>query len=268
MNAKIIISLLFVITGCATSPRQDSISQNVALSDADANYDLILQAPTKLGQEFNDQFIAGHLEDLRQLSTDELVQNPRHVEALNGLAIYYFKKGILESSAMLLNKALSIEPASGMTLNNLGVVYFKQGLERDSVLVFAKAIEIQPKNKEAILNLASLFEKNRDYDKAIGLYDQIDKKIFSGEVGLNAFATAYGSRNQYPQAENIYKMILQKNSQSAKTLFNYAYLKIEKMQDYSGGKQLLEKLKQVDSRYQANATVAQLEEKLQQQVKK
>ena len=267
MKIFIYVLLFLVVTGCASKPPQTDAAVGGSISDSDYSFDLKLQDPTKFGVEFQNGFGSPEGEELRKLSARLLVENPNNVEALNTLSIYYFKKGIYDTSVMLLNKALAAEPASGMTLNNLAVVYFKKGLMRDSLLALAKANEVQLNNREAILNLAVLEELNRNYDKVISLYEQSNKKIFAGEVELNAFAVSYVARNQYAKAEAIYKSVIDKNPKSAKTLLNLAYLKIEKQQDFATGRKLLERLKQVDTGYEANDLVKQLDSKIKPQVK-
>ncbi len=263
MKIYLSILLFLAVTGCASKPSQLETPGSLPGSETDYNFDLKLQNPTKLGPGFQNGFSSIEGDDLRKLSTGLLVESPNNVEALNALSIYYFKKGIYDTSVMLLNKALAAEPASVMTLNNLGVVYFKKDLMRDSLLALAKANEVQPNNKEVILNLASLEEINRNYDKVISLYEQSNKNIFASEVEMNAFAVSYVARNQYAKAEAIYRSVLDKNPKSAKTLLNLAYLKIEKQQDFSNGRKLLEKLKQVDTSYQSNDLVKQLDNKVQ-----
>ncbi len=263
---KIYLTLLFLVAaGCASKPPQIDLSG--ALSASDYNFELKPDPPTKLSVIVQNDFISAKGEELRRLSTDLLVKNPTNVEALNGLGIYYFKRGVYDTSMMLLNKALAADPKSAMTLNNLAIIYIKKGLMRDSLLALAKANEIQPSNKEIIFNWAALEELNRNYDQVISLYQKSNSMIFSGEVEMNAFAVAFVARGQYEKAEAIYKSVLGKNPQNAKTLLNLAYLKIEKQQDVLTGRQLLRKLKQVDTSYESNELVKQLEEKIQLLVK-
>lgn len=112
-----------------------------------------------------------------------LALDPRHVSALNNLAVSLRHLGELEAAADLLKRATALDPTDDKAFTNLGVVRQLQERPDSAIEAHLRALAINSRNWESAFNLGLLFWEARDLERA--------SERFLKVVSLHPHASAY-----------------------------------------------------------------------------
>lgn len=105
-----------------------------------------------------------------------------HYAALNNLSLILFEKGYFSASQHFLEEALKAKPDSPELLNNIGGVFMELGKSKEAEKLFQKAIKFEPKDGAPYFNLALIYEKKKEYKKALLYYDVAISKNYRDRV--------------------------------------------------------------------------------------
>lgn len=249
------LCLGFFILSCGTkAAKEDSLpikEKEAKISVAKTN-DKVSETPASSvhpaasvvrQSELSRAIIAGDDEKIRQISIELLLINSKNYKALNSLAMYYYKKQQFEAALLLLNRALEVNPKSSEVYNNYGLVKLAKNEKKEAVNMFRKALDLNPENYWAAANAASIYAKEKDYNKVIFTLEKFAKKDKLNIDSLNNYAIALAAIVKDKEAAVIYKKILKESPEHKNAMLNYSILMIERQGKYKEGLDLINRLK-------------------------
>jgi protein O-GlcNAc transferase len=203
----------------------------------------------------------GHLDEAEATCRSILLSEPNCSEALHCLGLLEDQRGHLESSVMMIGRAIRLEPKNAAYHNNLGCVLMKFGKFTEAAIVLSKSVELDAGSIEAHINFGrSLTHLGRaadaipEFEKALSIKgDDPHALFFLGNSLLNAarseeaisvyeqaiklrpaYAEAYanlgkalGSRHRYQDAILAYQKSLEINSALPEVFVNLAVTLVE-----------------------------------------
>ena len=195
---------------------------------------------------------------------------PDNLLALNTLGVFYFRKGKLGLSKIILKRALSSHPDEPALHNNLGIIYLTEGDQRTAINFFKKSLDLDPDYSIAATNLASIYLEYQDYNRALSPledgYKVVREKLKDGEeesVGVaNNLAVALSNQDQVKKAQDIYQEILDGPSKSIIVLLNYTVLLVERLKSKDEALNMISKIKFLADSPKVIRRVEQLEQKV------
>jgi len=193
--------------------------------------------------ELNAAISSINLDKIKQIGIDLLIANSNDVEALNALAIYYYKKGHVDAALFLLNKINNAGLSKSATYNNLALIMLEKKQNKEAVGLLNKASELASKNYFAACNLAAVYTGQRVFEKALSSIERFSNDDRLGEDCMNNYAIALSANAKTNQAAQIYEKILKNNDSKQNVLFNYSVLFIDRLNKYKDGLELIKKIK-------------------------
>ncbi|MDA7977961.1 MAG: tetratricopeptide repeat protein [Pirellulales bacterium] len=106
---------------------------------------------------------AGAIEHYRRA----LEQDPRHIDAVMGLARLYDREGDFATATTLYLQAVAIEPGNASVQNDLGLCYARQSRFEEAESALQKAVTAAPDGQLYRNNLATVQVELRKYDAAL-----------------------------------------------------------------------------------------------------
>ncbi len=221
----------------ATSPTtQEALPPVAALDTKSTPNDKLNTQLQEAIQKQDDRAIAIQAREI-------LLRNPLNVTALNALALFYFKKGQIETAKTLLNKALSIEPEISLLHSNLAFVYQSQNLIDEAILAYRQAMKVDPYNTIAASNIGYLYLKRKDYQKAQVAYEIAVGKGQKDWKTLSNYGVTLTALGIYPLAFTQLKAAVGLQPQNIEVNLNYAILLIEHMEKRTEGLAVISKIR-------------------------
>lgn len=96
---------------------------------------------------------AGHLAEARTHYTRVLAQEPRHVGALNALAVIHAQEGQLDDALKWFNAAMAVAPQAAHLHNNAGYALLRAGRLNEAETALLRAKDLDPANRQVAQNL-------------------------------------------------------------------------------------------------------------------
>jgi cytochrome c-type biogenesis protein CcmH/NrfG len=118
---------------------------------------------------------AGQGDETPMIATLEtrLNQNPRDVEALVGLGRIYLQTGQMPKAIEVYKRALEVDGNNVSALSGMAMILAQAGHSDQALILFDRALAINPQMPMALLFKGRiLYEDKRDYDGAIGNWEQ------------------------------------------------------------------------------------------------
>jgi tetratricopeptide (TPR) repeat protein len=209
--------------------------------------------------ELDTGIAASNYEKIKVSASELLLSNSRDTKALNALAMYYYKQKQLEAAYLLINKSLDVNPKLAATYNNLGLVELASDNKYGAVNAFRKALELDPENYFSAFNAASIYAKEKDYNKVIY---SLEKAVQDEKADLNSlsnFGIALAATGKTQEAADTYEKILKTKSDHKSTMLNFSILMIEKQGKFKEGLDLINRLKFVGVPNESREVIKQLE---------
>lgn len=129
-----------------------------------------------------------------------IAANPWHADAHNELSTVYRDLKDYEKALAHAQKALDLNPESAAYNLNMGFLKYNYlSRTREAIGHFKKVREVDPKNFYAALILGEIYTKNREYDRAIDMFNvaiAINPRVSAGYRGLAKVYTASGMKTQ------------------------------------------------------------------------
>jgi len=106
-----------------------------------------------------------------------LATEPANKKALFNTGVLYSQLGKYEKGIFYLEKYIELEPSSSEAYTYLGIIYKKLEKLQDAELCFKKAQDVSSNSVMPLLALAEFYEEQRNYEKALEIYDRVIKNI-------------------------------------------------------------------------------------------
>jgi Flp pilus assembly protein TadD len=200
-------------------------------------------------------------EQIFRVAGQLLTQNPNDVKAMNAMAMYYFKKGKVDASRYLLNKAITANPNAGEAYGNMGLIHLVNNERREAIKAFRKALDINPNDSVAAANAGSIYVAEKDYNKAISVLTVAYNGGIRDVKTLNNYAVSLTAVTKFDEANSIYLAAMKEQNNNRELLLNYAILLIDHMNKYKEGMDALNRLKFVGPPSESRNRIIALENK-------
>ena len=174
-----------------------------------------------------------------ELSKTILSKDPKDVDALSGLAVFYTKKRRYNLARYLLDKALKSGNSQAYLNNDLAITYLMENKYGEALKFFKKSLRDSKNSGLASLNLGALYIKNRDYQKAESALSkglEWAKKNQEKTLNINHgdiikiennLAVALTANKKTDEAEKIYEKLLEALGAPIGVFVNYTILLIQ-----------------------------------------
>ena len=265
------ICSVFFILSCGTKLAKDSPSikeKETKILIAKVNENIVSEVPVSPSRpttsdvkqaELDQAVIAGDDEKIRNISVELLQINSKNYNALNSLAMFHYKKQQFEAAMLLLNRALESNSKSSEVYNNYGLIMLAKNEKKEAVNMFRKALQLDSKNYLAAANVASIYAKEKDYNKVIFVLESFSKNDKLDIKSLNNYAIALVATGKDKKAAEIYRKILKDNPDYNEVMLNYSILMIERQGKYKEGLDLISRLKFVELDNESRQLIKDLE---------
>lgn len=195
---------LIVIQGCGKKmvPALSVIKQGKAYDSATFDYVYVEALKQKLMGNASDAL--GYLEHCIKINTASDA-------AYYQMAQIMAAGGDLNSGKKYIAKALSIEPGNIWYLRMMSSLCYQTNNLDSAIIYYEKAIKNYPENENLKLTLGKLYSENRNYDKAIAIYNTLDTKL-----DINNTLTVLAVQNliaagRFKEAEEKTKLLLKES---------------------------------------------------------
>lgn len=150
-----------------------------------------------------------------------LVDDPKDVDALYGLAVTQDKLGQSRESLDTYQKALRIAPNDIDVLRNCGITLFNMGQYGDAAAYLDRAVKLNDHHPDTYLFLGKALESKGDLPNAIRYYKELERtKPDSPDVYYN-LAMAYGKSRQSGDSHYYFGLYFKKKGKSDSALFHF-----------------------------------------------
>jgi predicted Zn-dependent protease len=150
-----------------------------------------------------------------------LVDNPKDIDALYGLAVTQDKLGIMQESLDTFRKALSLAPNDADIIRNLGISFFKRGQMTNASVYLDRALRINEHDPDTILYLGRTFEALDDMPNALRLYKKLEEKHLDDQEVFYNLAMVYGKANQTGDSHYYFGLYFKKKGKPDSALFHF-----------------------------------------------
>lgn len=198
---------------------------------------------------------------IEQATTEVLTQNPKDTQALNALAMVYYKKQRYQASEYLLLKAMSVSANSTELYNNLALTKLALNEKREAIKLFRKALEINSTESVVGANLGALYLEEKDFAKAELALEIPFKKGTKDIKILSNYAVALTGVGKADKAGALLDTLLKENPSQRDIMLNYSINLIEHQKKFKEGLDLLNRLKFVGAPVEARNLIKELESK-------
>jgi predicted Zn-dependent protease len=150
-----------------------------------------------------------------------LVDNPKDIDALYGLAVTQDKLGIMQESLDTFRKALSLAPNDADIIRNLGISFFKRGQMTNASVYLDRALRINENDPDTILYLGRTYEALDDMPNALRLYKKLEEKHLDDQEVFYNLAMVYGKANQTGDSHYYFGLYFKKKGKPDSALFHF-----------------------------------------------
>nr|WP_267917388.1 tetratricopeptide repeat protein [Borreliella afzelii] len=161
------------------------------------------------------------------------VKKPNEI-AIYNLSIAKFENNKLEESLEIINKAINLNPEKSEYLYLKASINLKNGNYQNAIPLYNLVIEKNPENISAYINLAKAYEKSGNKTQAISTLEKIINK--NNKLALNNLGILYKNQKNYQKAIEIFEKAIINSDIEAK--YNLATTLIE-INDNTRAKDLL-----------------------------
>lgn len=166
-------------------------------------------------------------DQIKDEATRNLAVNAADTSALNALALSYYKKNKLGAARIILDRALEKNPNYPQTLTNLAVIDLAESEPGHALANLKKSMKLDDRNPETLALIGSIYLQNKDFAKALLPLEQSYKRDKSNYQLANNYAIALTKNKSYDQAQKVYEEIMVQNSRDPVILLNYANLLVD-----------------------------------------
>jgi predicted Zn-dependent protease len=171
----------------------------------------------------------------KQLKED-LIKDPRNVDALYALALTEDKLGQTSSALEHLQKAISLSPQDVDVLKVIGLIYLKMGKTDLALNYLQRAADSDTNKDEVIFALGKTYFALANYQKALDNFLKLENSTLD-DVDINYHvAMAYGKLNNQGESHYYFGLYFKKAKKKESSLFHFK----EALKYYSEGSERAE----------------------------
>lgn len=257
MSSSLLLSLFFMLLGCASGPPSDQLDIK-DLNDSDlkavkalpfvSGRDFFSNAKSKNYGLLMDESleIAVETKTLDSLPNDSLSQlsrscheGPRQRDFQkildmnakyrlwpsfwNTVGICFFHQGNPEMAKLFFNKALELKSSYSPAINNIGVLLSAEQKDQKALLAFEQALKESPSSKTPRLNMLGLYLEYGLTQKAQNILNSLSRNDPGDEILLAAQAALYLYKGQMKQAIRTYEKLDSRTISYPFVGLNYSY---------------------------------------------
>jgi tetratricopeptide (TPR) repeat protein len=247
-TAKLLVttSLLLIVVACTNAPKNtspnkevDAVSMQIddtkeenAAGATLPKSEAVIAAPkaeSAKAQASNYAILAksNRYDQIKDEAIRNLAVNAADTNALNALALSYYKKNKLGAARIILERALEKNPNFAPTLTNLAIIDLAENEPTHALSNLKKSMKLDDRNPETLALIGSIYLRNKDFAKALLPLEQSYKKDKLNYQLANNYAIALTKNKSYDQAQKVYEEIMVQNSRDPAILLNYANLLVD-----------------------------------------
>ncbi|MFN4151333.1 MAG: tetratricopeptide repeat protein, partial [Candidatus Sericytochromatia bacterium] len=134
--------------------------------------------------------------------------DPNKFKTLHNIGIVYYTTSAYQDSIDILKKALMVKPDDAITWFTLGSSYYKLSEFDNAEKSYINAISIAKDNKDFKISLAITLSKNKKFEQAIRLFNDLKEQYPTNTEILRNIAEIYADMKRYFDAVIAYKEII------------------------------------------------------------
>jgi Flp pilus assembly protein TadD len=177
------------------------------------------------------QLARGELDSAEATARQILRKNLKNDAAKLVLANVYYRRGMNEMSAIILDGLGGAKSKDSQILNLLGLLAIGKNDNSRALALFTDALHANSSDVAVRMNLGVLYLKYHQLQEAAVQFERVLAVLPQHEDAKLHMAAIYTSRGQFKEAKDLYKAALSANENNPVALYNYAVLQSE-MKEY------------------------------------
>ncbi len=201
------------------------------------------QAWFEMGQAYRNE---GEYEKMSQAFDESLGASDKYYNQIydtrDSLWVKFFNQGVplfneqkYEQALKHFNTAVIIDPENPEGYKERGTCYLQMGKKKEAINDLNIVIEADPEVKDLTtrINLASIYFMDRNYDKAVPLYETVLKHDPENILAISKLALIYQEQGKSERAIELYEKVLKTKKDDPDLWFNLGilYFQMERFQD-------------------------------------
>jgi tetratricopeptide (TPR) repeat protein len=147
------------------------------------------QAKAQLLTEIvNTELALGKPEAAKARLSAILQKEPDYPAANDLLGVVYLQEKKFTEAEAAFAKQLEISPKSAVVYNQLAVARLAQDNSAGAIATFEDGLKVLPDDPQLLLGLAGVYERKKDYDQALQLYEKVLAKNPDNLIAINNVA--------------------------------------------------------------------------------
>lgn len=208
--------------------------------------------------------------DVVRAASEILSKDPKNLQALNALGVFYFENKKFGLAKIILKRAQHDHPDEPALENNLGIIYLAEGDMRLALEAFRKSVELKATYPVGATNLSSIYLEFHDYQRSVGpleaSYNKIQPDLRRGQPAAVEVANNYGVAmmgiGENGKAERVFQELMESDNRDPVPLLNYAILLVEVLKKKKDAIRVISKLKFISEDREILRKVEILERKM------
>ena len=188
---------------------------------------------------------SGEYDDAVEILRDTVRVSGATAKIYTELGQIYIAQKRLELAQLVLAKALELDAKDPAVYNSLALLAQKQGKSQEAFERFDQAASLDPNYLDARFNKASVLMDAGDYARAKAELVAIVEKKPDDYAALVSLGVAHRGLKELPEAKKVWERVISSapkhSTTRADAMWNLALLKIDFMEDPTGGKADLER---------------------------
>lgn len=199
MNRNIYLSLIYgmaslIAISCSNKviPAEIKASSGTSYDNAKFNYVYVEAIKQKL---------MGNSGEALKFLEEAIRINPQSDAAYYQIAQIVSGNGDLENGKKFLKKAIEIDNENIWYLMMMGGFYYQDHKVDSAIYYYEQAVKYYPEEENLQLTLGNLYSENKNFDKAISIFDAFDKKYGVNENSTVAAIRTLVNEGKYSEAQ-------------------------------------------------------------------
>lgn len=180
---------------------------------------------TAVFQAATEQWYARHFEEARVKFAEAVELKPDDMESVVGLAESYKFLQRFEEAERYYRRAIELQPKMGAIMDRLAGILCREKKYEEAEKLLQQAVKLSPKHPETLYSLGDFYATYRNDDKkAIPLFLRAIQADPAEPAFQVALANAYLRLQNYTEAENLYRKIMEVHPDYAAALGGLGYI--------------------------------------------
>jgi tetratricopeptide (TPR) repeat protein len=199
-----------------------------------------------------------------------LAVDPKHLEALNTLAVFYYESKRFGLAKILLRRALKDHGDEPALHNNMGIILLSENEPRLALESFRKSVQLKGSYRIGATNLAAIYLEHGDYKRSLSPLEE-SYKATKSDLGrgvdyavdiANNYAVALMGTGDNSKAEDVFEAIADSDTRNPKPYLNFAILLTDVLKKKKDALRIISKLKFMTEDREILKQVQELEKRI------